>query len=244
MKAKTFLVVAGSGYIGQAVVSSLIDEGHNVIATFHTKKPKDSPNVQWLNCDLTSDSGLDNLSQALKGLKVPLDGLALAVGGKIAGVLLPNNERLNFFRSFEHDPEWLAQLFQIYGVGTYGAIKLALPYLQKSPNPNIVIVGSLIGIKAVNSPLCFAAAKGSTRGLVESLSKDLGQINIKVNSVDPGMLEAGASTDISNQLKQEYLKHCALRRFGTAQEVANAIHWFLDENTYITGQAIVLDGAL
>ena len=81
-------------------------------------------------------------------------------------------------------------------------------------------------------------------GLIEVLSKDLGRDKIKINSIAPGVLEGGASENLSKQLKYDYLKHCSLRRYGKAIEVANMAVWFLEENSYITGKTIVLDGGL
>jgi NAD(P)-dependent dehydrogenase (short-subunit alcohol dehydrogenase family) len=45
-------------------------------------------------------------------------------------------------------------------------------------------------------------------------------------------------------VKREYQKHCALKRFGTHEEVARAIAWLALENTYVTGQTLLLDGGL
>ncbi|HAZ12572.1 MAG: hypothetical protein A2X86_11765 [Bdellovibrionales bacterium GWA2_49_15] len=249
---KLFLVIGGSGFVGQALVKSLLNEGHKVMATYHTNQAvlnnSALSQATWISCDVRSSEGRKALRESLTNLSSPLDGVAITVGRMPPSVKKGNSERLNFYRSFEGTEEessaWMEEAFNVHGKGTYLAIKETIPFLQKAANPNIVITGSLIGHKAVNTPVAFAATKSCTRGLVESLSKDLGEFNIKVNSIDPGMLENGASASISDQLKREYLRHCSLRRLGTAEEVANVITYFLDENTYVTGQSVLLDGAL
>ncbi|MBI2520860.1 MAG: SDR family oxidoreductase [Bdellovibrio sp.] len=249
---KLFLVIGGSGHVGQALVLSLLNEGYEVVATFHTNqsvlKNAQLSQAKWIACDVRTNDGRKGLREYLDKLERPLDGVAITVGKTPPSLKKDNAERLNFYRSFEGTEDqtatWMDEAFNVHGKGTYLALKETIPYLQNAVNPNIVITGSLIGHKAVNTPVAFAATKSCTRGLVESLSKDLGEFNIKVNSVDPGMLESGASALISDQLKREYLKHCSLRRFGKAEEVANVITYFLDENTYVTGQSVLLDGAL
>ena len=252
---KLFLVVGGSGFVGQALVMSLLNEGHEVAATYHTNPPNASvlknsklSQATWISCDVRNPDGRRNLREYLKNLQRPLDGVAVTVGKTSETIKKNNSDRLNFYRSFEGTEDetaaWMDEAFNVHGKGTYLTIKETIPLLQKAANPNIVITGSLIGHKAVNTPVAYAATKACTRGLVEALSKDLGEFNIKVNSVDPGMLEQGASSLISDQLKREYLKHCSLRRLGKAEEVANVMTYFLDENTYVTGQSILLDGAL
>ncbi len=249
---KLFVVIGGSGYVGQALVKNLLHEGHDVVATYNSNNSvlKDSSlsKATWLFCDVCSNEGRMNVREYLENIQRPVDGLAIAVGKTPPSVLKNNSDRLNYYRSFEGSEDdassWMQEAFNVHGKGTYMVIKDTIHLLRLAPNPNIVITGSLIGHKAVNTPVAFAATKSCTRGLVEALSKDLGEFNIKVNSVDPGMLEQGASSLISDQLKREYLKHCSLRRLGKAEEVANHMSFFLDENTYVTGQSILLDGAL
>ena len=50
--------------------------------------------------------------------------------------------------------------------------------------------------------------------------------------------------DGPEQLRREYLKHCGLKRFGRIDEVASLVSWLAVENTLVTGQTLVLDGAL
>jgi NAD(P)-dependent dehydrogenase (short-subunit alcohol dehydrogenase family) len=65
-----------------------------------------------------------------------------------------------------------------------------------------------------------------------------------VNVVAPGVLESGITSIVPDAIKKEYLKHSAQKRFGTHAEVARTIAWLALENTYVTGQTMVLDGGL
>jgi NAD(P)-dependent dehydrogenase (short-subunit alcohol dehydrogenase family) len=80
--------------------------------------------------------------------------------------------------------------------------------------------------------------------MVEAMAKELGNYNIRVNILALGILEGGASRKLSNEVKEAYLKHCSMKRFGRAEEVAAMASWMALENTYVTGQVVILDGGL
>jgi 3-oxoacyl-[acyl-carrier protein] reductase len=108
----------------------------------------------------------------------------------------------------------------------------------------IVVVGSMDGVKSVPAPIHYAAGKGALRAMVQALAKELGPKRILVNMVAPGILEGGLARLLSDDLLQEYLKHSSLKRTGTAHEIAEMVAWLALENSYVTGQAILLDGGL
>jgi NAD(P)-dependent dehydrogenase (short-subunit alcohol dehydrogenase family) len=80
--------------------------------------------------------------------------------------------------------------------------------------------------------------------MVKAMAKELGPRNIRVNSVAPGILEDGISRTLPDELRQEYLKHCGLKRTGRLSEVARLVAWLALHNTYVTGQVMLVDGAL
>ena len=72
----------------------------------------------------------------------------------------------------------------------------------------------------------------------------LGEDGVRVNLVAPGILEGGMARHVSEELREDYLEHCSLKRLGTAEEVAELTAWLALENTYVTAQSILLDGGL
>jgi NAD(P)-dependent dehydrogenase (short-subunit alcohol dehydrogenase family) len=80
--------------------------------------------------------------------------------------------------------------------------------------------------------------------MTAAMAKELGKDGIRVNLVAPGILESGMSHVLPENLRQEYLKHCGLRRYGRQAEIAAWAAWLALHNTYVTGQTILVDGAL
>jgi 3-oxoacyl-[acyl-carrier protein] reductase len=109
---------------------------------------------------------------------------------------------------------------------------------------NIVLLGSIDGVKPAPSPVHYAASKAAVSGMVKAMAKELGPYNIRVNTVAPGVLDGGLSRVLPDNLRREYLKHCGLKRLGRLDEVASVAAWLALDNTLVTAQTIVVDGAL
>jgi len=109
---------------------------------------------------------------------------------------------------------------------------------------NVVFLGSINGLKPVPSPTPYATSKAALLGLAQALAKELGPRRVRVNVVAPGILDTGSSAALRDELREEYVKHSGLKRFGTAAETARAVAFFALDNVYVTGQAVVLDGGL
>lgn len=109
---------------------------------------------------------------------------------------------------------------------------------------NVVLLGSIDGVKRLPAPVPYATSKGAAAALVGSLAKALGPDRIRINLVAAGVLEAGASRTLPDALRAEYLKHSGLQRVGSIGEMASVVGFFALSNTYVTGQTIFVDGGL
>lgn len=116
--------------------------------------------------------------------------------------------------------------------------------------------GSLVAISSIAGAVYgweehahYAAAKAGMLGVCRSLAVELAARQIRCNTVVPGLIETPQSLDPVNSLGPEGLALAAnqvpLGRIGQAADVGQLINFLLGEqSTYITGQAIVIDGGL
>lgn len=227
-----FLVIGASGYIGSALQKVLTSSGHSVLGTCLSN---DSGKETFV-FDILNEKDHQSLARRTDAFGA-LDGIAFCHS-------LMDEEVFKRASLENLDAGLLEKLERGYGSGPVKLIQKLLPKLGLAPNPNIVFTGSFSRVKNVKAPPAFGYAKSQVTGHLLSLTKNLGSMNIKVNSVDPGVLEGGMSARLTEKMRADYLKHCALKRFGTAEEVANTINWLLTKNTYVTGQSFLLDGAL
>jgi NAD(P)-dependent dehydrogenase (short-subunit alcohol dehydrogenase family) len=118
---------------------------------------------------------------------------------------------------------------------------------KKINNPaSIVFISSISGVLcSYTAGSIYAASKGAVNGMMKSLAIELAIKNIRVNSVNPGMidthiLDAGVITE--EQLEEDK-KRYPLRRYGKPEEVAYAVIYLLsDASSWVTGSNLVIDG--
>jgi 3-oxoacyl-[acyl-carrier protein] reductase len=136
--------------------------------------------------------------------------------------------------------EW-DPLFAVNVKAAWLAVQALQPRLAGG---NVVLLGSVGAVKAMESPVVHTASHGALAALARSLGKELGAQNTRVNLLALGPLTEGASRALPAELLSEYSKHSCLRRQATPAEAAETIASFALTNTYVTGQVVVLDGGL
>jgi 3-oxoacyl-[acyl-carrier protein] reductase len=242
------LVLGGSGFVGEAVCRMLAGRGARVAFTYLTREAKARaleaalPGSRAWRTDLRDGAALERLVQ---GISAEFGGLEAVI--QCAGVAgdpsLYRSEGMSAPRKFLaiREPGW-DEMMDVTVKGSFLAVHAALPLMKAGGQ--IVIVGAMDGVKMIASPVHYAAAKGALKGMVQALAKELGDIGICVNMVAPGILDGGMGKLLGPDLLAEYLKHCSLKRPGRADEVAEWAAWLALENTYLNGQAVLLDGGL
>ena len=242
------LVTGGTGALGSSVCRLLAEDDCRIAFTFHERADvaraleSELPGSAALQCDVRDFEATSAAVQQAADLLGGLDVLVHALGISGDPVLFRKSDAV-FDRLEAADMHALDEVLAVNSRGAYAVCRAARPFLRERGG-NIVVVGSMDGIKLVPSPVHFAASKSFLKGMVESLAAELGRENIRVNLIAPGILDGGQSTRLPAALKEHYLKFCSLGRFGTMQEIAEVIAFFALENTYITGQSILLDGGL
>ena len=116
-------------------------------------------------------------------------------------------------------------------------------YKQKS---GVIINMSSVSSKfALAGQAVYSATKGAVNSLTQTLAKELGGFGIRVNAVAPGFIATEMIEAIPEETRKGYLEKIPLKRFGSADEVANIVSALAsDQFAYVTGQVFVLDGGL
>ena len=129
--------------------------------------------------------------------------------------------------------------------GTYIVTRQVLRGMIRRKSGRILNIGSLAGMRLIESPVHYAASKAAIKGFTEALAKEVGRYGITVNSLAPGILEGGVGSNLPSYRLENYLKHCALGRVGTFDEISRTAAFMVsDENTYMNGVTLVMDGGL
>jgi meso-butanediol dehydrogenase/(S,S)-butanediol dehydrogenase/diacetyl reductase len=140
---------------------------------------------------------------------------------------------------------------KVYGVNVLGAVyttKYAARHMKERRSGSIVNTASVAGIRAGAGGNAYSASKAALINFTQTSACDLGEYAIRVNAVCPGLIETEMTKPVFDlaRAKGKFEKlgsRCELRRYGRPEEVAAAILFLAsDEASYITGQALPVDG--
>jgi meso-butanediol dehydrogenase / (S,S)-butanediol dehydrogenase / diacetyl reductase len=140
---------------------------------------------------------------------------------------------------------------KVYAVNVLGAVyttKYGARSMQERRSGAIINTASVAGIRSGAGGNAYSASKAALINFTQTSACDLGEYNIRVNAVCPGLIETGMTKPVFDlaRAKGKFDKlgsRCELRRYGRPEEVAAAILFLAsDEASYITGQALPVDG--
>ncbi len=109
----------------------------------------------------------------------------------------------------------------------------------------VINIGSIVGLRGNQGQANYAAAKAGLVGFTQSVAKEVASRNITVNCVAPGYVETDIVEDLPQDLKKYIMDRVPVGRFGQPEEIAGMVGFLAsDAASYITGQAIAVDGGL
>ena len=241
------LVFGGSGALGRAVCKALASQGGRVAFTYHTGVARATellpqlPEGLAFPLDLTS---VPDIEQSVDKVAEELGGIDAFIQCAAVGITVKSEGAASHHRMPQVDENGWDRMMDVNAKSTFFAVRRISEIMRSSGGGNIVLIGSIDGVKPVPAPVHYAASKGALRGMTQAMAKELGEHDIRVNLVAPGILEDGVSRALPENLLKEYIKHCGLRRVGRLSEIAGIVAWLAMENTYVTGETILVDGGL
>jgi NAD(P)-dependent dehydrogenase (short-subunit alcohol dehydrogenase family) len=242
------LVTAGAGGIGLETARAFAAEGAKVHVCDVDKQAlrklaKSDPKITRSTCDVSDRKQVARLfKEALRAL----GGLDVLVNN--AGIAGPTA------KVDEIAPEDWDRCLAVDITGQFNCARLAVPHLRKSKNASIVNLSSAAGRLGFPLRTPYSAAKWAVVGFSKSLAAELGLEGIRVNAIQPGIVEgerirrvfenkAKARGISFDAMKEEALSVVSMRTTVTPQQIADAIVFICSpRGRTISGQAISICG--
>jgi NAD(P)-dependent dehydrogenase (short-subunit alcohol dehydrogenase family) len=107
----------------------------------------------------------------------------------------------------------------------------------------IVNTASIAGLVGLPTSSAYVAAKHGVVGLTKTAAIEYATSKVRVNSVCPGYIETDMTRDAMARRGEDIMRSTAMRRMGTAQEIAEMVCWLCsDRASYVTGANYNVDG--
>jgi len=233
---KTVLITGAAGGIGGATAHAFREAGANLVLSDLTLDSLPTgEGILAMASDVTDMSSVKAMVSAGKDRFGAID---VAINN--AGIAGPRGRFADMDNALWH------QLIAVNLTGMYHALRVEIDAMAPQGQGRIINIASLAGVLGAPGLAAYGATKHAVVGLTKSLAHELGPDGIRVNALCPSYIDTPMLDDINGDDKGKLQSELnAVGRFGTAQEMADALLWLAsDANSFMNGQAVVLDGGI
>jgi NAD(P)-dependent dehydrogenase (short-subunit alcohol dehydrogenase family) len=247
MSGKVVFLTGGGGALGQESAELFAREGANVaiIDAFKDKAEEaaqrisaNGGNAIAIHANITDEAAVRVATEKTIQHWGRLDTLF-----NNAGIMPHQDESI-----LDLDFELLTQIYAVNLGGTALCCKYVIPHIIDAGGGAVVNMGSFLALMGCTKPQdAYSASKGAIIALTRSLAVQFGKHNIRVNALCPGPIETEHVKRFfaNEEARKVRLDRIPLGRFGRPEDVAElALYLASDASSWLTGQAIVLDGGI
>lgn len=241
LKGKTALITGGTTGIGLETAKLFINEGAKVVITGQNeervKKAGNElgPDTHAITADVSSLEDIDSMVSVVK------DEI-----GKV-DILFVNAGVLRMGSLSEVDEAHFDYQVNVNFKGSFFTIQKVVPIMKDGGS--IVINSSNANQIGIPGLSVYSATKAALRSLSRTLSLELLDREIRVNTVSPGPVETpifgktDIPEDVAEEITKEIISQNPMKRFAVPEEIAKVVLFLAsDDSSYMTGEEIVVDG--
>lgn len=240
---KVALVTGASKGIGASIAKHLAAEGASVVVNYSSSKneadqvvseiKKKGGKAIAIQGDMSKECDIDRLLAETQSTFGKLD------------ILVNNAGVYELFSLEKVTADHFHKHFNLNVLGLILAIKKAVAYFGPKGG-SIINISSIAGLVPVEGTSVYSASKAAVDAITKSLAKELGPKKIRVNSLNPGMIETEGlyATGIADSdFRKEIENTTPLGRLGQPEDIAKAAVFLAsDDSGWISGETIILAG--
>jgi len=244
LKGKVAVVTGASKGIGAAIAKSLASEGASVVVNYASSKS----GADTVVSDITDAGGKavavrGNVSKAAEA-----EGIIDAAIKNFGHLdILVNNSGVYEFSPIENiTEEHYNKIFNVNVLGLLLTTQAAVKHLGEGAS--IINIGSVVSSLTPPNSAVYTATKGAVDAITGVLAKELGAKKIRVNSINPGMVETeGVQTMgiLGSDFEKGIVAQTPLGRVGQVDDIASVATFLAsNDSKWITGELVRTGGGL
>jgi len=239
LKDKVAIVTGARQGIGKGIVLALAQEGYHVVVS-----DIDQADCQKVVAEIEA-IGVKGL--AIKcdvSKKIEVDNLIAETVKEFGSLdILVNNAGIYPFKPFDEitEEDW-DKVMDINLKSIFLSSQAASKVMKEGGR--IINISSIAAFVGFNGLVHYCASKGGINGMIRALALELAGRKITVNAIAPGGITTpGLSQGLTDEAKKQFISVIPLGYMGTPDDIANGVVFLAsDKSSYITGQAIIIDG--
>ncbi len=234
------LVTGGTGCIGSAICRALARQGHIVATSYRNEEKakawkadmaKEGLTFHTYYCDAAD---FESAEKMVKAIVADLGPIQILVNN--AGIT-----RDTTVRKMSVD-QWRDVISNNLD-SVFNVTRVVLDGMLDSGFGRIINISSINGQKGQFGQANYAAAKAGMHGFTKALAQEVAKKSVTVNTISPGYIDTDMIQGVPEQIRNGILGNIPVGRFGTPEDVANAVGFLTSaESAFITGANLSVNG--
>ncbi|MBO5363914.1 MAG: 3-oxoacyl-ACP reductase FabG [Clostridia bacterium] len=230
---RNILITGASRGIGAATARLFAEKGDNVYLNYRTEKQRAEQLAREIGgvavyADVADSVQVAEMLKQLPGIDVLINNAGFAQFG--------------FFDSLS-DTDW-HRMLDVTLSGAFYCSRGVLPHMIHQKSGAIVNVSSIWGITGAACEVAYSTAKAGLIGMTRALAKEVGPSGITVNCVAPGVIDTDMNATLDKETLTQLIEETPLGRLGTPEDIAKAIFYLAEQDSFITGQVLSPNGGI
>lgn len=242
LKGKKAIVTGGSKGIGKSIVETFLKNGCVVYTLSRSqgdfdalKKIADENGTQvfWKAVDVSNEESfvavLTEVIKEAEGIDILVNNAGITKDGLMMRMATA---------------DW-DEVIKVNLNSAFWASRAVYRHMLSRKGGSIINMSSIVGVRGNGGQANYSASKAGLIGLTKSMAAEVGSRGVRVNAICPGFIGTEMTDKLSDEVKAEFASKIPMKRMGTPEEIANVTLFLAsDLSTYVTGQALLVDGGM